>query len=412
MPEDIAPAVEAPIESTPEPTVESVLAPGEVETTESVETPVEETTETPVEGEQQTTEEVVDGRVIPEKFKETFKAHPELKSAYLENKALKKEFPNGLQEIRDVKGFIAEVGGVEKLESLYGDSQALENADEMFRTGNPEIVKTMATEFPDGFGKIMPDALGQWSQLDTPAYNKHMASVIKGTLDNYDFRFIIHDLAKENPQAAEKLANIYNEISGIATKDVPKKEAVQTNTLDVERTNLEKEKTEVFQRGVANEISGALNSKRDSMLNSYLKPYGQSMEALSKSDPEVLAEIGRIVDRELSAKLKADEGWSKQYTSILKSKEHSKAVQHAKARIEHLLPDAIKKSVGLFFRGTKKPSAQAAPVTSTIKDLPAGTKRLTSMPNPKDVDNDRTTARMKMDGKVYLKGKPDLYVWE
>lgn len=405
-----------------------------VETTEQVLTPdagtdtsqAEETSQAdPIQKDQeQQAEEVktddadsVDGRTIPQKYRELFKGDKVLKDVWFTAQALKRE--GGLPKLLEVRGKFQQLGGDEGIAAIESERQEWAGLDEAYSSGDPRFVESIASQDPEAFCKMMPSALEHFQKADQEQYNHVLGRVVFNTIAGWPISDIYNALKETKPELAQALADNYNAIKGLAEKVPEKKVDPEREKLSQERSQFEQEKTRQYQGGVASDVSKFIETQRNAKFDQFLKPYGKDAATLKAKDPDVWDEMVKSLDAELGKTLKADASWSKTYNSILETRDHAKAVKHAQAKIEALLPDLMKKVSGRFFRfatpakvtaNGQKPNANGQPV----KPLAAGVVKVTSMPKGADIDwaRNRAAGIDVLDKNSYLKGKKELVSWK
>jgi hypothetical protein len=405
-----------------------------VETTEQVINPeagsdtqqTEETTQTdPIQKDAEQTAEVktddvaTDGRTVPPKFKELFKdpQFKELKDVWFTAQALKKE--GGLPKLREFRQKYEQLGGDEGVAAIEAERSEWAGLDEAFSAGDPKFVESIASSDPQAFCKMMPSALEQFQKADQEQYNHILGRVVFNTIAGWPIADIYNALKETKPELAEALADRYNGIKELAEKVPEKKIDPEREKLSQERTQFEQEKTRQYQGGVASDISKFIEGERNAKFDQFLKPYGKDVATLKSKDSDVWDEMVKSLDTELGKALKLDGTWSKTYNSILETRDHEKAVKHAKAKIESLLPDLMKKVSGRFFRfatpakqavNGQKPNVNGQPV----KPLAAGVVKVTIRPNVTEIDHARNRAAGidVLDKNSYLKGKKELVSWK
>lgn len=359
-----------------------------------------------------------DGRLIPQKYRELFKNDKDLRNLWFANANLKKEVPGGLNEVRQLKQFHAEVGGPEGVEALRQVGVELEQIDAQLEAGDPKLIERVASN-PETFSKLMGSGLEQWAKSSPENYQHTMARVMLNTFNNSGATNILNQLQtaiagknfEQASQAWDKFADWFGGIEGIAAKQPEKKIDPERQKLDNDRQQFETERTKTFQTAVGNDVKSHYQAGFDKELSTEMKARGLDLAKIKAEDPESYGILIRNCDLQLGAELKKDQTFIKQYTALLKSMDQGKATAFAKAKIDKVLTQVVQKTYRAFNRLGGGPAAKAQPNPAAP---PAGPQIVKGArpPAQDQIDWQRTKPGQVLDGEAYLKGKPELYKWE
>src|SRR5665213_1922819 len=129
-------------------------------------------------------EGVQDGRIVPQEFRELFKANPKLKNLFYSERAFRQEFPT-VQEARKAKEFIETVGGEEGWQAIQDGQAKQQEIDGLYASRDPQkqrdFVKHLLTQDKGAFRAIVPVALAEFHQADPQTYNRVMSQIIANT---------------------------------------------------------------------------------------------------------------------------------------------------------------------------------------------------------------------------------------
>jgi hypothetical protein len=358
-----------------------------------------------------------DGRLIPQKYRELFKQDKDLKNLWFSHQAFRKEVPGGLNEVRQLKEFHQTVGGPEGLQQLQSVATELENIDAQLASGDPKLIGQVAQN-PEAFNKLITSGIEHWAKTSPEDYQHVMARVMVNTFNGGPVN-ILNQLqqalsAKNFEQASQlfdKFADWYQGIESIAAKQPERKIDPQVEKFNQEKTAWEQQKTKDFQAAVGNDVKTHYNSGFKSELAKEFKARNLDLASLEKSDPESFGIMMSQCDQMLGRTLQADAAFIKQYSAMLKTMDRGKAVQFAKAKIDSVLPGVVQKVYKAFNRlgGGPKPVQQPQQAATTQQ---AQVVRGTKAPAQDQIDWSRSKPGDVLDGKAFLKGRKEQYVWE
>jgi hypothetical protein len=98
-----------------------------------------------------------------------------------------KNFPGGLKEAVELKGFVEEIGGREGVEELQGEMHDYRALDKQWIDGDPEFVNAAVGQYPDGFKKLMPHMMTKFASVDPDGYDRYVSGAIFNTLRDSEF---------------------------------------------------------------------------------------------------------------------------------------------------------------------------------------------------------------------------------
>src|SRR5271157_4444696 len=147
----------------------------EILETPEIETPETEVPETtvqePVESEtSQVPEEIPepDGRSFAGKLRDAFKklnasdnpddkaVAKEIKRLHFGDQAFRKEFPGGLQEVRQLKETVSQLGTVEEVTAAKEAAAKLDEIDSKWMKADPAFIDELVNLNPDSFKSLVP----------------------------------------------------------------------------------------------------------------------------------------------------------------------------------------------------------------------------------------------------------------
>lgn len=346
---------------------------------------------------------------IPAKYKELFAKDKDLRFAYMGYKALRTEFPGGVKEAREYKNIVNEAGGQEGIAELRADREAISAMDAQLESGDPKFIESIASEFGDGFVKLMPHALEAFFKKDPDAYSHVIGRVVFNTLEDSPLGEIYAAIKTEKPEIAAKLASWYNGIKDLASKQPEKRVDPERQKFEEEKTQFQQQKAEEFKTSVVNEIRTSNAKALDAELGKIFKANSRDYADFKKKNPEGCATMLQKAYEYVIADVNKDTVFVQSHNAMLKNQQREKLVSAMVAKSNKAIPDAVKKAFRLFNFGTAKPT------TPIVSAGTVSTARLAKMPDSKDIDWNRVPESQMLDligkNKAYVKGRKELVTW-
>jgi hypothetical protein len=391
--------------------------------TEQVEQPVEgvpgselETAEQP---EQQ--EQAGDGRTLPKEVQTALKAlkelHPEhakaldeLRKSYFSSKQ-HAEFFKSPTEARQAKATLDIVGGSEGIANLQSQVAAIEQVDSAFEQGDPTVLDDIASDYPDGFKKLIPAALDKLQTMDAAAYGKAMQPHVFSAMEAAGVGSVLGAIAEA--VAANDLAKAKDLLGKSLTwyKGQEQQAGTRQKTDDPERVKFENERKqfqETKEKSFREDIGRQTLSHQSSEINKALVPYLKS-KALSA---DAKADLNDGVNREINRLLKADATYQSQVKALLtaKTRDPGKIVQYINAAVAEAAPKAVKALWARRYGTTvaAKPAATGTQKTTVTQQNPAasGPLKISAKPNREDVDWAKTKDILYITNKAFMNAGP------
>jgi hypothetical protein len=391
-----------PVETTPVETVDT-----------AVETPVETSVDPGVETSQTTEVESTDGRTIPLKYREIFKANPELRSKWFTLAAFNEQFPN-VQAAKEAKELIELVGGQEGWQQIQEKEEQQRALDEKYYSRNPqgqrEFVQNLITQDKSAFTSIVPVALNAFFEADPKAYNRVMSRVVANTFAGAFNRMGVQNrlaqaiqLLGTNPEQSKAIlgeiaqwTGQFDEIANQQPEVDPEREAFEKEKNEFQ-TKKQREDEDRFQQSYKNSAGQKAGSATLTHISSIIG------EAKFKSlDDESKGDLQRAIFQKINETAMKDQNYIRQMKAILARKDAAAAERYFLSKFNQLLPDAAKKVMRLFNMGG--PAAKVTPKPGEPSLTPkAGWINLQKQPLPGQIDRQLTSDAMIMKGEAILK---------
>lgn len=379
----------------------------------------------------------LDARTLPTSLKTAMaelqkadpKAHAWLKDRLWAEKRFRDSVPGGLEEVTKLQSTVTglkELAGpqyanatteqiVGAIKTEMADWRAV---DAMLDKGDPNVLSTIAEQFPDGFKKLLPLAVTEFAARDLPGYQKWGAGVIQGELESGNvlgrLAFIDRLLAKNDVEGVKaELAGIKDflgQYKEIANKRL---ETPAANPADKTREN---ELNSREHRLWVQETSGPINRDKTSAIKTAVQQYVPKGETL---DDETLAAIEVHVNRFLEPLLQEDPNFAATFKSFETNRDAEGMKKFLLSKVKELLPSKnvqgkavmgpAEKATKLFFRGAPKPGQQQQQRPGQQQrpqaPPPKGWEKVAAdkAPAPHEIDKDRTSFEMSFGKSAILK---------
>ena len=333
---------------------------------------------------------------LPKNIKETFKQNPQLKQMFFQNQEYAKAF-----ESPKVAAQVAETldlyGGIETIQT---DLKEMSTVDTMFQAGDPAVVETWQKLSPDGFNKVMPEAIVKFSKVDPEGYKYMAARIQANAFDNAGLPTFVQNLYKmvePNSEAAKAIEQLYNNfLTPIydAAKSAPvKKDDPERIKLENDRKQFEDQKTEVFLSDLASTANKVWAERQDKELASYVK--GKNL------DKDQLAMLNSNIDAKFKKLLAKDTLAQEQMASILRSGDKAKYLKYMNAKLDKYMPEATRQ-VWRAFTGVNTQQKKIETKTAVdAKKSQTGPILINAIPSPNQIDQTATTKYAKSIGLTY-----------
>lgn len=344
-----------------------------------------------------------DSRTLPKNVQgalKTFKeAHPELakeidelRKGYFGNRDHSQTFKTP-GEARQAHATLELAGGAAGIAEMQSKVAAIEMVDTAFEQGDPQVLEDIASDYPDGFKKLVAPAIEKLQALDAQSYAKVMqphtfaameAAGLGPVLDAVAQALGANDLAKAKDLIGKSLAWYQGQ----------KQQAgqVKQHATDPERAKFDQKVKDFdakqessFRSDIGKETSAHQRSEVEKVLSPYLKT--KSLTADERAD------ITAGINGKVNALLKADTTYQSQMKALLaaKTRDPEKIKQYVKAAVSEKAAQAVKARYGKTV--TTKPAVVAAPgdakKTPVANPAQSAPVKVAAKPKTSDIVKDR-----------------------
>lgn len=332
---------------------------------------------------------------LPKNIREAFKANPGLKEMFFQNQQYAKAF-----ESPKVAAQVAETldlyGGIETIQT---DLKEMATVDTMFAAGDPAVVEQWQQLSPEGFNKVMPEAIVKFSKVDPEGYKYMSSRIIANSFDNAGIPTFIQNLYKTldpNSEAAKQVATLYNDfltpIYENAKAAPVKKEDPERTKFESEKKAFEQQKQDAFLTDVSTEANKIWATRQDKELSSYIKGKNLSSDQIAMLNSNIDARFKKLLAKDTDAQ--------EQMVSILRSNDKAKYIKYMNGKLDKYMPEATRQ-VWRAFTGVTTAQKKVDVKTAVAAKKTSGPILVDKIPAPGQIDQAATTKYAKSIGLSY-----------
>lgn len=357
-------------------------------------------------------------------------------------------FPQGIRQAREMRQAFEEVGGADGIRAIQEEKQGLsdelQSIDSSWERGDPEFIQGLAEENPEAFAKAAPVVLENWRKVDQAGYNYTTARIFQNTMASHGLFNVLSqlwglaDANKAQPGMAgilaglEKFAEFTEMIRELASNQPALRADAGLKKLKDREKEFEDSRFKAFKQDVHRQNLRNLESALTLHLGKFLKVKNIDFRGLQTRDPETFKAMLREAESRLTDQLAKDRGFQQQKDRLLQSRDERGVLRLYQQKFAYLLADAAgpkiaRQVANIFFRGkvnsTTETRRRGGDQNRGGADRNRGNGnnggggdnktvvRVSSRPEPGQIDYSRTTDSMIMDGRCYLRGKKEIHAW-
>lgn len=247
------------------------------------------------------------------------------------------------QELTALKEAVDLHGGVEALTEMAEEVEASRALEEGFKAGDPKIIDGWATDYPDGFKKLLLPAFDKLEQIDGAAWEQQAGTVSTKFLEKYGvfdaFGQLGAALRDQKPEDAIRLYNdlvskVLKPMQGLAAKSKSDPLAADRAKIDADRQAVLDEKQKVFYSGVRQTVNAQVTGLINKSLRTQLGSRRLTVDQGNR--------VRKAINAELSEMANTAAGYQRQYTAIMKAADHEKAVRFIVTNATKYVDKAVK----------------------------------------------------------------------
>ena len=278
--------------------------------------------------------------------------------------------------------------GAEAALQIVQDMQKMDGA---LNAGERWAIEGIAEQFPQGFVKLVPEALDLMMAKDRPAYNRMMSNVIHNTFESVGFTKTItaaYELLKagKGPEAAEAMEKALGWMQALAkVAETSGKEDVdpELKAARDEVAATRAEKVTNFKTAVAQDVQSQSNTILEKKLT--------SIAGFNKLSDNQKRRIVQNISNDIAATLGRDKKFQQQRAQFFSTGNKDKALKFLMARMAREIPETADKVwKDLYGVASTRKNAPVAgngkPAGKVEGELPA----LLSMPPKEKIDQAKT----------------------
>ena len=356
------------------------------------------------------------GRSVPAKWKKAFDVakqngvEKEFKQLYFASERLNKAIPGGVNGAIELAKAVEQFGGVEGVQQLQSDLETYHADSELFERGDPKWIETAFSESPEIALKHFANSLDYVADKHPEHYDHLMSKVIFNDMrDNsplgatYEFLKSLGD----NPKAQElkkAIADYWNARRDTAQKVPEKKIDAQTKQLSERETAVEQREMGVRFTQVNAQIHPVMKSQVTKSLQAEAKAVGIDLQKLSKDYPGEWRDMLNAIHKKIMQEATKDARFIDKYYALVKKGDLKRAAASINSKHEAIVPNIVReisKQYGLF-RGKKTATTGKETVTAKPGNNAAGWTFVAARPGRTEIDWEKTTPAMQMDGQYIL----------
>jgi hypothetical protein len=289
-----------------------------------------------------------DGRkvaaVVRQHLAEVKKTNPvlakELERIYWKGQAIDKL--GTTQELTALKEAVELHGGVEGLSQMAEEVQAGRQLEEGFKRGDPKVIEGWATDFPDGFKKLVLPALDRLERMDPAFHEQAVSTVSTKFLEKYGVFDAVGQMgeALRNGKTDDAI-RLYNDLvgkvfqpmRGLATKAATDPLASEREQINSQREELAKQEKAQFYGSVRSEVNQQVGRAMNAEIGKLLRG--------RKLDPEMGNRVRSEVTEEIKKLLVAQADYAKRYETIMGAGNRDKAIKFIVDNAQRNMPKAV-----------------------------------------------------------------------
>lgn len=362
-----------------------------------------------------------DGRTVPAKWKKLFDSakeqglEKEVRQLFFANARLSQKFPGGVNEAVKLAETVTEFGGVEGISELKSDNEAFHQDAETYMTEPAKWLGETFENNPEAALKAFALSLDYVSEHHADNYNHLMAKVIINDLNSsapvHDIYNLLAGL-KDNAQAqdlAKKLAKYYNERGELAKKVPEKKVDAERQRLEADRQKLGTEQEQLRNHTVNSQTIPILGRHMTTQIEKLAKEAGFDLKKFAAEQPKAFQSLRKNILDGVMSKASADKTFIKNYRSVMKEGNTTRAVKMMNDKHDAILGDIVRDVAAGFGikrkAGTKPAAGDKGAVRQAAGQTSGTMTRVSAKPAANEIDWNKTGNRIYDSEAVLKNGK-------
>lgn len=369
----------------------------------------EPTVESEPEGREPVVEEGKDNRAVPPAVKAFLtqasqdpanaKVVKAIKDALYSAADVRKEFPGGGKEARELRAMIEQHGGKDGLAGIEQERAAWDRLDSLYEAGDPQFVNSIAEENPQALVKMIPAAMQAFQKIDQPGFDHYISGIFANVFRTANIPMHMMQmemLAGDNPKLlglVKGMQDWFKNWDNLATNAPEHKIDPDRQKLDDDRKQLDTERHTSY----VQQETELVKSQISSILESRIKASAKGKSIML--NPETKESFNEECVNRIKNLAKNDELFSKQERAFDSQKNYKGLRALYSKHISGFANKAFEQTYRIRY-GTGKPVVpvtKAAPVVSGN-----GASKVSERPSNHEIDSSRTTSAMILKHTAYL----------
>lgn len=313
---------------------------------------------------------------------------------------LKREFPGGLSEVRELRNQVEKWGGTTEIESAIQTAGMFAEMAKAFENSDPAFVDDMVESDPEAFGKLAPMVFDRFREVNAEGWSAYLGRIVYGDLQKNDIPLALmrlSDLIKDKPDAVQLLGTIneylggYKALADKAPAATTAKPKAATNNDGQRESDLRAKEWNLDRKQVQSTI-------RTESLTKALAGRKPTTEEAAQIEELFGARAGRLADSYFK-------GWREKSQAYIKRNDKAGYMRYMESIYRRIIPEAMASAVASTLKG------QRAGTGTPVKRTPSGTplkaadgfSPVAQEPDTWAVDFNRTSQAMLRENKAVLK---------
>lgn len=376
------------------------------------------------EGEQDITAEL-GGRTVTAEDKQLIAAAKKLgpkalkrtKQLIFAEQRLNKVIPGGVNAAIQLSREVEQLGGVEGLQTMQDNLEAYQADENLFENSPDKWIATGFEANPDSAIKAFAFSLDFVAEHHPEQYNYYMAKVISNDLANVPIRDIYNALqatkTPENQKLAKQLAEYFNDRLATAKQVPEKKVDAAAKKLTEKETALGKKEIALRETEARTAIKPEFHKQIGGAVRAEAKARGLDLDKLAKEYKSEYIDLCGKIHAAVNQAARKDKRFLRNFTAHLHRGEVDKAVRLVNRKHAEIIGEITAQQFqnSGIFRGKKgaaaggagKPNAGGSGGSGNNNAGAEGWTQVRQKPANSEIDWNKSTMRLTIDGKYILK---------
>ncbi|MDE2099607.1 MAG: hypothetical protein KGL39_20310 [Patescibacteria group bacterium] len=318
---------------------------------------------------------------------------------------LDREFPGGLNEVRELRDQVEEFGGITGIQEKLDSLQEMDGLAQQFMSADPAFVDDLIQSSPEAFSALAPVVFQKFAETNPDGFGAYIGRIVYANMQAAEIPLVmmrLNDLVADKPQAIEALKQLNVYLGGfrdLASKALPEFKGAKSST----PKNDDLSKREEALR------SKEWQAERDSLHKGIVNTeYKRALAGRTPNSEEKAQILELFTGRATTAANRLFPGWQQKAQRYINANDKAGYLRYMETIYRRIVPEAVSSAVSSTMRGkatsTKKPATPARPAVKPAANG-AGTEGfapLAKEPDTWEIDYARTTPSMLRNNRAVL----------